>query len=1494
MFYHSPHILTENEKFLKVIQNLMLADESASKLSKMIWSQEFPGPFTKWFSTMIEGQLSTFIVQGDVKGTMNGIIFWVKSLTKPHKWYHDKNSCYVLDMIVKSAFRHKSGMDTVKSSLLEAYQRHQKENHQQGAMSTFVNWVTTGVTSIVVPSLTEVMCNPELFVWLSFVLLDLEYMFEKETQLWKGLREEIYCDPKISPSQALKKCASRLKLEHVPALNSLNIYRLSRLMLDIPIDHPLMPLVCQRFFSLFLGRGATQSINQLRASIGEKMFEVSGHTGTLKKVKKRFKEASELHMNYPMAMTEANIEEQSDDIENFKYIPKKEFHLNLARLYQTYQLWVDEPFLHDAKLYIPALPVQYETGKLLQMFQNQTDLWFEYVDLDRVIYELSQLASEWYHSAQPGSPRRSYTHHADKQLRGADGIIHALKQSELQSELPPLQSVKPTVPDISVTVLEDKPTILHVLKTDLSVLLEYAKSFHSRSNHQVAVDDDFCSLFPKLHYNNQKQVKVTAECKSHINPLHKCSNPAVINVNIREKARDENIQRQIDENRAEYKQLLIEGQNPPPFNICVAVVHVENALTLLVKLFRTCTDDVKVSKFNDIACTLFYQLAESINDDIQFYPPTRQFYSSCIDLLGREFVQNDPSQTENVLEFSLDSPRLAGLISSHFIPLNSPRVYVTMYEKLVQILKRDNPDLVFVLLSKFDIPMWLSTINPVQMEMKRLIDILGIALYSCGIDPDKAHSLVFALYCSHLKHLLNHKFPQNLNDVLGLVLKGSIEHALHQQCWEILYKCVFVINREEGTEETDKMTVLSIEQIRTILHHLGDFFLQSRLLIPDNSSFGLYPSLSRYIDDIRNIIRDLLLCLINKVQPNMADMNPAGALDMIWQTIVQTYSPWIQTIQSEKSQLLPWIQSDIESGTKMMESTLEVLKKVFTCFADPIPPYQPNMLGKVWMYYAGSLCHKHSPSHIVSVYSSVLSQLPWQQLKPDKYVLHSMMQFKELKCNEGFELLAHIVCELDWTEILHIYTNVFHEESLALSSILVLLIQCFGEQKHIEIPALEQKLVMAMNYNWMNLTSDNYRHAFNWYLQMCDSKYLIAERSSTVTLGLRLLKAASDFNVQSSSYWTSDMAIKRQCYVHSYVQLICQCTYDPDINMESVTMVILNLLTDIETVVASVVDSRIQQVESMDLMKEALSLLNNCNPSNQAVVVTTIIQWLQSSPSSILLLPCVRSASRCLASHRHMVQIIEECIQAYFVGGHDQQAGGGWDHVLAAIQFPDLDIDDYLMVALEEGSYLLLYGFIVHNLPLCQSLEQMNVLVGRLLDWTSKAKPNSDSECKLLLWWYVLVDIILKEVNFGASHKILIKMLNTLIASLHHYGEDRVSSGLLGAIGLGKKSQMSQQFRIVCRSLAAMLAAQIFGDSLLRCPGEPVVSTSSSKQQLSFLQSLKTNRQYQQFKADVQMSCDFVTAADKYLVDTADLLKKLSMLFYSDKKYLSVLHNITL
>lgn len=46
-----------------------------------------------------------------------------------------RNSCYVLDQTVKSAFRHKSGLDTVKAALQEAFQVKMYSN-----VKLFVKW----------------------------------------------------------------------------------------------------------------------------------------------------------------------------------------------------------------------------------------------------------------------------------------------------------------------------------------------------------------------------------------------------------------------------------------------------------------------------------------------------------------------------------------------------------------------------------------------------------------------------------------------------------------------------------------------------------------------------------------------------------------------------------------------------------------------------------------------------------------------------------------------------------------------------------------------------------------------------------------------------------------------------------------------------------------------------------------------------------------------------------------------------------------------------------------------------------------------------------------------------------------------------------------------------------------------------------------------------------------------------------------------------------
>ena len=56
-----------------------------------------------------------------------------------------------------------------------------------------------------------------------------------------------------------------------------------------------------------------------------------------------------------------------------------------------------------------------------------------------------------------------------------------------------------------------------------------------------------------------------------------------------------------------------------------------------------------------------------------------------------------------------------------------------------------------------------------------------------------------------------------------------------------------------------------------------------------------------------------------------------------------------------------------------------------------------------------------------------------------------------------------------------------------------------------QIPNLEKLTLMAEKYDWSALTSDNYRHATNWFLQTCDPRCVLVERSSSSALGLRYI-----------------------------------------------------------------------------------------------------------------------------------------------------------------------------------------------------------------------------------------------------------------------------------------------------------------------------------------------------------------------------------------------------
>jgi len=87
---------------------------------------------------------------------------------------------------------------------------------------------------------------------------------------------------------------------------------------------------------------------------------------------------------------------------------------------------------------------------------------------------------------------------------------------------------------------------------------------------------------------------------------------------------------------------------------------------------------------------------------------------------------------------------------------------------------------------------------------------------------------------------------------------------------------------------------------------------------------------------------------------------------------------------------------------------------------------------------------------------------------------------------------------------------------------------------------------------------------------------------------------------------------------------------------------------------SAVVDPVTQSAASTTLCVELLSVLNNCGPAHGDVASSLLqvaLQWIESSPMSVLLLPMMSSACQCLASTSHMVRVVETCCDTYFCRG---------------------------------------------------------------------------------------------------------------------------------------------------------------------------------------------------------------------------------------------------
>uniref|UniRef100_A0A803XLM9 Ectopic P-granules 5 autophagy tethering factor n=1 Tax=Meleagris gallopavo TaxID=9103 RepID=A0A803XLM9_MELGA len=705
IFYSCQYYLLKSEQFLSHVQLFLQLDSGVPQgMTQQVThkvTQHLTGVSYGENVKLLNSMIQTHIFRS---GQPNGVgptavlEFWVQVLISQQLWHRDQATLYLLDHLCKAAFQY-SQEDCIQKLLYQQHKNALGYHCDKGLLSSLVSWIVAGN---VTPSFVEGNANSSQ-VWFSWMVLNIESIFEEDSQLRRVVERELIIND-LSPDQALKKAQTQLKLPVVPSLQRLMIYRWAHQALATPADHPLMPLIWQKFFLLYLHRPGPQYGLPVDGCIGRRFFQSAAHVNLLNEMKQRLTEVADFHHAASKALKmESPVKSSDRSLEKASclpgYLTSPELHKELVRLCNVFILWLEEESFQKGDTYIPSLPKQYDAHRLAKIMQNQQDLWMEYVNIELIHHEFQEAINLWtqtqLESHTPAAIPAGQTDFTNP-LSAKERIMNNLKKFDLPKPPLSLQPMKAPVPVISSASLINQKEAIHLTHTDLKVLQGHAKTAALWESQHVALNSEILDTLPKLYVNREEQITLHLECRGASSKG--CQGAALVTIQFEGKHKNEAVSQQLHALRKEVRQLQAEATKPPSLGVVEAAVHVENFITTLINIYKV----QPMPAIKKVGISLFFIVVEYVCDETQRNPPTRQFFTSCIEILGQVFISGTKSECKRLLQTILHNRRLCTLLSPYFTPVASPDEFVALYEKVVTFLSEDNSDVVFMLLTKLN------------------------------------------------------------------------------------------------------------------------------------------------------------------------------------------------------------------------------------------------------------------------------------------------------------------------------------------------------------------------------------------------------------------------------------------------------------------------------------------------------------------------------------------------------------------------------------------------------------------------------------------------------------------------------------------------------------------------------------------------------------------------------------------------------------------------
>ncbi|XP_052057303.1 ectopic P granules protein 5 homolog [Apodemus sylvaticus] len=1507
VFYPCQYYLLKNEQFLS---NLLLFLQLDSGVPQGVTQQvthrvaqhltgAIHGDNVKLLNGMIQAHICVS-TQPDEVGPVAVLEFWVQALISQHLWYREQPVLFLMDHLCKTAF-YLMQEDCVQKLLYQQHKNALGYHCDRSLLSSLVNWIVAGN---ITPSFVEGL-STSTQVWFAWTVLNMESIFEEDSQLRRVVERELVINA-CSPDQALKKAQVQLKLPIVPSLQRLLIYRWAHQALVTPSDHPLLPLIWQKFFLLYLHRPGPQYGLPVDGCIGRRFFQSPSNINLLKDMKRRLTEVGDFHYAASKALrVPAEGSEGTPELQAGApgFLTSPELHRELVRLFNVYILWLEDENFQKGDTYIPSLPKHYDVHRLAKVMQNQQDLWMECVNMERIHHEFQETVALW---TQDKLESHSMPCSSSAQLDFTDPLLaKARVLSNLEKHEAPhppllLQPMKPPVPLISSAVLLVQKDTTQLMCTDLNLLQQQARTATLRESQQVALDGELLETMPKQYVNREEQTTLHLECRG--SGGKKCQGAAVVTVQFEGMCKNEAVSQQIHVLQKEVRQFQAEAAQPPPLNVVEAAVHAENLITALVNTYKL----QPTPGVQKVGISLFFTVVDYVSHETQRHPPTRQFFTSCIEILGQVFISGTKSECRKLLQTILNNRRLCSLLSPFFTPNAAPAEFIQLYENVVKCLSEDNSDVIFMLLTKFDIQQWLNSTKPPLSDRTRLLESIHLALTAWGLEPEEDILMPFNLFCKHWTYLLLYQFPDQYSDVLRLLVQSSAEQLLSPECWKATLRALGCyapsVQQGEASAESSVLhsssaVLLSDRQVTETVQWLSDFFYKLRLSKLDFKSFGLFSKWSPYMADVKTFLGYLVKRLTDLEIASLTQDQTASSKEVLrslHSQIIQLFKPWILVLEDAESlqRHYPWLESDSVVASSIVQLFTDCVGSLHASFKDKLLPGDEGALRLHLLHYCEACTSPKMPEFILYAFHSAYQRLEWKDLHPDQRLMEAFFKVERGSPKSCFLFLGSVLCRVNWVSVLSDAWNpspLPRTQSMVVCLLFMMVLLAKEAQLVDETDSPLLSLLGQMSsVSWHLVDLVSYQSVLGYFSSHYPPSVILAEDCAS-DLVVKLLKVSAGLSLPADSRKHVDIVLKCRAFTHQMVQFLSALEQSGKLTFPALEQEISKLLDDVILFNPPDMDSQTRHMALSSFFMEVLMMMNNAAVPTAEFLGVSIRTWIGQRVHGLVVLPLLTAACQSLASVRHMAETTEACIMAYFKESSlDQNLG--WGPILVSLQVPELTMQEFLEECLALGSCLTLYVYLLQCLNSEQTVKnEMKVLL-LLSKWLEQVDPSSaQEEAKLFLWWHQILQLSLiqLEQNDPFLTESIIRILLMLQSRQSLMAEERLSSGILGAIGLGRKSPLSNRFRVVARSMVAFLSVQVPAEDQIRLkPSSELHLTPKAQQVLTALESMTLSKQYVEYQDQILHAVQFIRHPGHCLQNSKSFLALLVNRLYPEVHYL--------